>query len=165
MASFLELLHAHGPSSQRGIRFGSAEAPLISYLELWSAAARQGALLGQRLQPGDKVLLVGDNSQSQVEALWPAGGPLWSRFAWPPGPPQSRADLPREPAGLAECSGAQAGWAEPEILARCAEVPFAGLAIFSMPRGREQPQAPRERDESDLAYVQFSSGTTLKPKP
>ena len=65
MSELLEALRARCDRPDRGLRFGSAEAPLVSYMELWKRAES----LSFGLSPGDRVLLVGDNSQAQVEAL------------------------------------------------------------------------------------------------
>ncbi|CAN0243276.1 unnamed protein product, partial [Phaeothamnion confervicola] len=117
-------------------------------------------------QPGDRILLVGDNSQNQVVALlacWWAG--LVPLCVAPPAR-LSPGQIYRESLqGWVELSGARGGWCEPDLLTRCQEVDLeSGWHAFPMPFCEGEPGAARRESDDDLAYVQFSSGTTRRPK-
>ncbi|MFN7942189.1 MAG: AMP-binding protein [Thermoanaerobaculia bacterium] len=91
---------------------------------------------------------------------------------YPPARLARRAEYERRTAALAAAAGAVAVLTQPAIapvLANLAPTPGArwlGVrALDDLPTGEDSPLAAARASDDDLALVQFSSGTTVDPKP
>lgn len=171
MADFLGFLGAHQARSDRGIRFGGADSPQLSYHHLWQRAAGPWPVLDE-CSSGQVVLIVSDNSPAQCMALLAC----WSRGLVPccVAPPARLSPgmvYAQSLEGWVRASGAAAGLCDEELLPR-----FQG---HSLPLGWSSLQAVSEHSASsqgrvaqgfrgrphDRVYLQFSSGTTAAPRP
>lgn len=160
MQNLVELLLARRSTSECGIRF-SAKDVTWTYQECVEQAARQAGALRRRVEPGARVLIVGENSPELVLALlacwWSGCTP--SCFA-PPNRMQAHSNFD---GGLQEAVRAgqfELGLCPPQLLPRCRKAPLDWLPL---PLPAEEPRSPAPAPE--IAYLQFSSGTTLQPKP
>lgn len=165
MRDLLERLQAHAPRLDKGIRFGASDAPQVSYAELWARAAAQSQSLSD-LPPQSRILLVGDNSQAQVEMLL---GCWWAGMVPVCLPPPARLtpgqNYRDSLVRWIAASEAVRGFSEPEALDRCSveSLPMGWHPLLSDSQAILEYPKPREV-RAELAYIQFSSGTTLAPK-
>lgn len=122
------------------VRYLTVGGQQSSYTELAEKAAR---LELPPLDRQDRVALVAHSSQAVVVTLMA----LWMRACVPVClPPPPRLGRGPDPRKLAEAAGVRYFWDD---------LNFA----------EGQPLTPAEWREDDLALVQFSSGTTLQPRP
>ena len=152
MQNLSQLLQARRQERSCGLYFNDE---YCSYADLIEEAAHQAAALSA----GTTVVLVSDNSLQLVQALlacWWAG---CTPVCLPP-PARMQQLGPYShflEKAMSDCQ-VQAGWCDGKLLDRFPP----GWQSLPLPRAHQpappQPPAPR-------AYLQFSSGTTLDPKP
>ena len=159
-------------------RFGSAEAltapsasggvTSISYRELRDRAHRAGVLLGQRgVKPGDRVLLISENSPDWVLAFFAI------MFAGAVAVPIDQYVHGDELKAICSISEPRAALVSTEVARRfdggireastdIAEIELPELSRpFILGRALETPPSP---DRKTLASIVFTSGTTGSPK-
>lgn len=164
MLRLTQLFEARLQEEQSGLHW-VADGSFRSYASLLREAQKQGQTLLEMGLAGKPVLLVGDNSPELVLAFlacWWAGG-IPAAIA-PPARLQAGEGYTQLLRGAAEASQAQSGFCDPKILQRCAEAPLAsGWHPLPIPEPRGEV-TPGQHTYEELAYLQFSSGTTLEPK-
>jgi fatty-acyl-CoA synthase len=163
MNSLTELLQARRSEHRVGLRW-SGSGEWASYAEILRGATCQAATLRRIAEPGQRVLLVADNGPELVSALlacWWAG---CTPCCWPPPHRLQHAASYNE--ALSEAiQGADIGlaFAAPRCLAHChaCAVPGGWRPLPIEEGADEAPAGP----PVPIAYLQFSSGTTRRPRP
>ena len=146
----------------------SGQRTSISYRELHDRVQRAGLLLGTRgIKPGDRVLLVAENSPDWVIAYFAilyAGAiavPLDHLISADELAAVSRIAEPRAALISAACSK-RLGKSVGEAMSGIVEMELGDLQRPFMLRG--QPAAPVKIERRTLASIVFTSGTTGTPK-
>jgi long-chain acyl-CoA synthetase len=149
-------------------RESSGQRTATSYRELRDEARRAGLLLGVRgIKPGDRVLLIGENSPDWVLAYFAiicAGAvavPLDHLISQDELAAICRIATPRGALLSAECASRIAGWLR-ETVSDITELEFGELRRPFLLRGKSETAPHIER--STLASIVFTSGTTGTPK-
>ena len=150
----------------RGLKFGIWDSARLTYPDLLTQVKNSAAWLSARSAPGDRVLVVADTSRSSVVALlacWWAG--LVPICVAPPARMMQGTNYHQQLERWIRAGQVRLGLAEIEVLDRCGELPLEkGWHRLPLPEADSiPPYIPASMDE--LAYIQFSSGTTVEPKP
>lgn len=164
MLRLTQLFEARLQEEQSGLHW-VADGSFFSYSSLLHKARRQAQTLTQMGLTGKRILLVGDNSPQLVLAFlacWWAGA-VPAAVA-PPARLQAEGGYAWLLQGAAETSEASCGFCDPKILNRCSEASLAsGWHPLPIPESTGDTTLCQHSD-NELAYLQFSSGTTLTPK-
>lgn len=170
--TLLDYLERVGPSSRGGLRFvDRAEG------ELWSgwAEVREralgvcGSLRELGVERGDRVALIFPTGREFFDAFF--GSLLAGAVPVPLYPPVRLGRLEEylhRTARMLEAAGARLVLADPRVKRILGEAVAAARPRLGCRTLDELPRATGERvavGPSDLALVQFSSGTTVEPKP
>ena len=140
----------------------------------WAAIAGQSARVASGLaeigvRPGERVGLIFPTTAEFFDAFF--GTLLAGAVPVPLYPPVRLgrlAEYHQRTAAMLHAAGAELLLAEGRVLAllgetlAAAKLPLGGRTLAELPRKGE---LAREGDSADLALVQFSSGTTVEPKP
>jgi fatty-acyl-CoA synthase len=164
--SLPSLLETLGDRCDRGLKFGVWDSSRLSYPDLLHEVKTSAGWLTERCQPGERVLLVAESSRSSVIALlacWWAG--LVPICVAPPARMMQGFNYRQHLERWIKAGEARLGLAETDVLERCSEVPLnRGWHPLPLPTSSAiSPVLPKDPDQ--LAYIQFSSGTTVEPKP
>ena len=158
--TLIEMLRARRQPEQAAFRFDGRD---VSFGEIWRSTGRFAAGLRRRLCRGDRVVLALPNGGEFFTAFYGvqrAGGVAVPIF---PGSGAERVST------LAELCGARIVVASAAMRERLASLPSAaGLAILEVtdsdpPPGESPGELPTVEPE-DLAYLQYTSGSTENPK-
>ena len=150
---------------------GRDEARVLTYADLHQQAARHAWLLRRRVRPGDRVLLLQENSLDFMIGFMAC---TFARAVPVPVPPPDVArlkrTLPRLRAVVADCTAAAVLASETlrdQVEAALAsDGDFRGLPwIVTRDLDASAPMLePEEAAASDLALLQYTSGSTSMPK-
>lgn len=161
MRNLVDLLQAQRGDQQHGLRWAPTD-DWVSYADLIEQAIRQAGSLVELGLSGKRILLVAENGPALVSALlacWWAGC-LPACYA-PPGRLAKGTLYVPELNRVAVSMRAEAGFADENLLEHCRGCLLAegwhSLPMHSGPVVEAQPA-------QFLAYLQFSSGTTLAPR-
>lgn len=138
-----QLLEARQHETLCGLTVGNR---YCSYAELLQHAARQA----ENLRPGQQVVLIGDNSLELVQAVLAAWWAGCTPVCLPP--PGRMQQLGNHARFLSQGPG----WCDARLVRRLPE----GWQSLPLPEGEPCPL----REPAPLAYLQYSSGTTLEPR-
>jgi fatty-acyl-CoA synthase len=144
----------------------------FSYGELWDRAGRMATALAELgIQPGDRVALCLPTSVDFMDAFF--GALAAGAVPVPLYPPVRLGRLDEyhsRTARMLEVSGARVLLTDSRVIkllgvaALRAKVPLGCREVSSL-LSRGKGATLRERSASDLALIQFSSGSTVEPKP
>jgi acyl-CoA synthetase (AMP-forming)/AMP-acid ligase II len=175
--SFISVLQAHaqargGATSFRFLPNGEDEAGAHTFAQLDAQARAVAATLLAQVQPGDRALLLFESSLEYVEAFL---GCLYAGViavpAYPPNPARLEFSMPRIHAIAQDCSAA--------IILSTSDITeatrnlvredplFAGipwLLVDQVDTAAAEHWREPELGPNDLAFLQYTSGSTASPK-
>jgi fatty-acyl-CoA synthase len=134
-----------------------------TYAEVAALAARQAASLDRLgIGRGERVAVLSHNAARLVVSLWGVAG--WGRILVPI---NFRLN-PEEVRYIVEHSGARVLLVDPELLDVVADLDVEHRFVFGVDDGsiwgEATDPAPWERDEHATATINYTSGTTARPK-
>lgn len=174
MRTFVDVVRENAQHADRAVTFvrTSGEERRVSFPELWVEAKRRGrAMLELGLKKGDRVALVLPEPDEFVLSF--IGALTAGIVAVPMYPPQTMAKM--EAYGdtvrhVLAASGARVLVTSEGLRAMIAEnlagVTSASVVVEAQVRGEPgvDPEAPEPPGLEDLAFLQFTSGSTSRPK-
>ena len=175
-ATLVELLRRRAGDRPEGLAYaflddGGREGERLSYGELDRAARRIAARLQATGAPGDRALLLFPAGLDFLKAFF---GCLYAGVIAIPAPPPEASRLKRtlprlrSIAGDAGISVVISNPAILELVAGSRDVPgleaIAHLDIGAIPRDSSDPWREPRIEPDDLAYLQYTSGSTTSPK-
>jgi len=177
MRTLIDALRENAKHTDKGITFVRSDGreQTLSYREVWDQALRRARLLHEHgIRKGDRILLTLPEPDDFVLTFFAAM--VSGAVPVPLYPPQTLARLDTYLANLSrivEVSGAKLLITGNRPLSADNAAPDAARALFALPtlRAEEMALAPIQgRDvpvivgEDDLAFLQFTSGSTSSPK-
>jgi fatty-acyl-CoA synthase len=177
MRTLIDALRDNATHTDKGITFVRSDGVehTLSYSQVWDQALRRAQLLHEHgVRKGDRVLLTLPEPDDFVLTFF--GAMVGGAVPVPLYPPQTLARLDTYLANLsrvAEVSGAKLLITGNRPLSPDSAPPDAARALFALPSLRADElaaapasagEAPVRIDEGDLAFLQFTSGSTSAPK-
>lgn len=175
-ATIVDILAARGRDTPDKVAFSfrreiDAELKSLTFAGAWSESLRLGAALREAgLRPGDRALLLYSSNSGFVAGFLACL--IWKLVAVPSYPPRNRRHMARI-AHIARDSGASAILCNGRDRDRIAE--WSGELGMALPRGilatdedsrfsQACGEEPPALEGSDLAFLQYTSGSTQDPK-
>jgi fatty-acyl-CoA synthase len=135
----------------------------LTYAEVARLAARQAATLDRLgIARGERVAVLSHNAARLIVSLWGVAG--WGRILVPINFRLGKAEVRY----IVEHSGAQVLLVDPELTDVVADVDVAHRFVFGEDDDRiwgpDADPEPWQRDENATATINYTSGTTARPK-
>jgi fatty-acyl-CoA synthase len=177
MRTLIDALRDNAKHTEKGITFVRSDGreQTLSYADVWDQALRRAQLLREHgIRKGDRILLTLPEPDDFVLTFFAAM--VSGAVPVPLYPPQTLARLDTYLANLSrvvEVSGAKLLVTGNRPLSPDNAAPDAARALFALPTLRAEEialappsagEAPVRVDEDDLAFLQFTSGSTSAPK-